>query len=72
MDKCRKYIPLHKAAQAFTIVPYRRQSPNLFVEIAEDNKGNIWMAGHGVARYNIASDSFDLLLDSFPFHKNAG
>ena len=58
-----------KAAQAFTIVPYRRQSPNLFVDIAEDNKGNIWMAGHGVTRYNIASDSFDLLLDSFPFIK---
>ncbi|HEX5153691.1 MAG TPA: histidine kinase [Parafilimonas sp.] len=59
----------NEAAQNFTIVPYRRQSPNLFVEIAEDNKGNIWMAGHGVARYNIASDSFDLLLDSFPFIK---
>lgn len=56
-------------AKTFTLVPYNRQSPNLFVETAEDKSGNIWMAGHGVARYNIALDSFDLLLDSFPFIK---
>jgi putative methionine-R-sulfoxide reductase with GAF domain/sugar lactone lactonase YvrE len=37
--------------------------------MAEDRNGNIWMAGHGLARYNVLSDSFDLYLDSFPFIK---
>ena len=57
------------ATQSFTLIPYNRQSPNLFVGITEDKNGNIWMAGHGIARYNIVSDSFDLLLDFFPFIK---
>ena len=37
--------------------------------IEEDTTGNIWMACHGLARYNTTLDSFDLLLDSFPFIK---
>ncbi len=37
--------------------------------IQEDASGNIWMAGHGLLRYNIISNSFDRLVDSFPFIK---
>lgn len=35
--------------------------------VAEDKDGNIWMSGHGLARYNTQLDSFDIYLDSFPF-----
>lgn len=34
--------------------------------IAEDKDGNIWMAGDGVARFNISKQQFDLYIDSFP------
>jgi putative methionine-R-sulfoxide reductase with GAF domain/streptogramin lyase len=37
--------------------------------VAEDRNGNIWMGGHGLARYNVKLDSFDFYLDSFPFIK---
>ncbi|MGE5108779.1 MAG: histidine kinase [Sphingobacteriales bacterium] len=37
--------------------------------IQEDASGNIWMAGHGLIRYNITSNSFDRLVDTFPFIK---
>jgi ligand-binding sensor domain-containing protein len=34
--------------------------------IAEDEHGNIWMAGEGAGRYNIRRKEFDIYLDSFP------
>jgi hypothetical protein len=34
--------------------------------IAEDEQGNIWMAGEGAGRYNIRKKEFDIYLDSFP------
>lgn len=34
--------------------------------MAEDSKGNIWMGGNGLARYNTAKVMFDLYVDSFP------
>lgn len=37
--------------------------------IREDAEGNIWMAGHGLARYNMQLKKFDLRLDSFPYIK---
>ena len=37
--------------------------------IREDAAGNIWMAGHGLSRYNVSTGRFDLNLDSFPFIK---
>ncbi|MEO5562054.1 MAG: histidine kinase, partial [Chitinophagaceae bacterium] len=42
------------------------QSPN---SIGEDTSGNIWVAGHGLIRYNITTKIFDRLVDSFPFIK---
>ncbi|MDP4263319.1 MAG: histidine kinase [Bacteroidota bacterium] len=35
--------------------------------IQEDAMGNIWIAGHGLSRYNTSSNTFDRLVDSFPF-----
>jgi ligand-binding sensor domain-containing protein/putative methionine-R-sulfoxide reductase with GAF domain len=35
----------------------------------EDKTGNIWMASHGLFRYNTNLDSLDLVIDSFPFIK---
>lgn len=37
--------------------------------IREDTEGNIWMAGHGLSRYNTKLQRFDLRIDSFPFIK---
>jgi putative methionine-R-sulfoxide reductase with GAF domain len=37
--------------------------------IEEDASGNIWFAGHGLLRYNVTSNTFDKLIDSFPFMK---
>lgn len=42
---------------------------NLPDVIREDGEGNIWMAGHGLARYNTQLKKFDLRLDSFPYIK---
>ncbi len=40
------------------------------MHISEDIEGNIWFSGHGICRFNIAEEKFDLLLDSFPKIKN--
>ena len=37
--------------------------------IREDADGNMWLAGHGLSRYNTSLQRFDLHLDSFPFIK---
>ena len=37
--------------------------------LSEDRGGNIWMAGHGVCRYNISTRTFDWFIDSFPYIK---
>lgn len=37
--------------------------------IQEDASGNVWFAGHGLLRYNVISNTFDKLVDSFPFMK---
>jgi len=34
--------------------------------IDEDRDGNLWMAGHGLFRYNYKNQQFDLKIDSFP------
>lgn len=39
------------------------------VRFAEDEKGNIWMASHGIVRYNTHSKQFDIAIDSFPYIK---
>ena len=35
--------------------------------IAEDHPGNIWIAGHGLTRYNSILRTFDKVVDTFPF-----
>lgn len=50
-------------------IPYREfllESPSA---IHPGQNDHVWIAGHGVARYNTTSSSFDLLLDSFPYLK---
>lgn len=47
--------------------PYDKiQRPNT---LGEDAAGNIWVAGHGIVRYNTTTNQFDRFLDSFPFIK---
>ncbi|MDP4252450.1 MAG: histidine kinase [Bacteroidota bacterium] len=47
--------------------PYDRiQETNL---VYGDTSGNIWIAGHGLYRYNCSAGVFDRLIDSFPFIK---
>ena len=35
-------------------------------EDQEDASGNIWIAGHGLIRYNVSSNKIDRVVDSFP------
>ena len=53
----------------FTSFPNHPRLLSVPFAIDEDTAGNIWTAGHGLARYNIKADSFDLVLDSFPYIK---
>ncbi|MBL7737938.1 MAG: histidine kinase [Chitinophagaceae bacterium] len=53
----------------FTVIPNLDRLLSVPFWITEDTAGHIWMAGHGLARYNTVLDSFDLFLDSFPFIK---
>ena len=39
------------------------------LRIRADQFGNLWLAGHGLLRYNIGSNTYDKLIDSFPFIK---
>lgn len=59
-DGSSSYIPPHVQAASGIQLPE---------VIREDGEGNIWMAGHGLARYNVRLKKFDLRLDSFPYIK---
>ncbi|HKH61950.1 MAG TPA: histidine kinase [Flavitalea sp.] len=61
-----KYDPRSKNFKVFPNHPRLLSVP---FAIDEDTAGNIWMAGHALARYNTRLDSFDLVLDSFPYIK---
>ncbi|HVF97481.1 MAG TPA: two-component regulator propeller domain-containing protein, partial [Flavisolibacter sp.] len=53
----------------FATVPLRESRLHLPVVLEEDRQGYMWMASHGIARYNTSSQSFDQVVDSFPFIK---
>jgi len=57
------------AEKKFTIIPFNQSMPSLPVATAEDRNGNIWLAGHGIVRYNISTNRFDKKIDSFPYIK---
>lgn len=61
-----RYRPNEKK---FTIIPFNQSMPSLPVATAEDRNGNIWMAGHGIIRFNISTNAFDEKIDSFPYIK---
>ncbi|MBC7826541.1 MAG: histidine kinase [Chitinophagaceae bacterium] len=61
-----RYDPKSKIFKVFPNHPRLLSVP---IAIEEDTAGNIWMSGHALARYNTTLDSFDLVLDSFPYIK---
>jgi putative methionine-R-sulfoxide reductase with GAF domain len=61
-----RYRPSEKK---FILIPFNQSMPSLPVAITEDRNGNIWMAGHGIIRFNINSNRFDERIDSFPYIK---
>jgi two-component system LytT family sensor kinase len=66
-----RYYP---ASNTFKSIPNQQLVAcglNIPSNIREDADGNIWMAGHGLARFNVQADSFDLVLDSFPYIRMA-
>jgi ligand-binding sensor domain-containing protein/putative methionine-R-sulfoxide reductase with GAF domain len=65
-DNIYIYNPTSKK---FIVKPLHQPLLSVTFGFEEDRKGNIWMGGHGLTRYNIALDSFDLVIDSFPFIK---
>ena len=62
-----KYEP---PTRNFTIIPNCDQLLSIPFVITEDTAGNIWMAGHGLARYNTLNlNKYDLVIDSFPYSR---
>ncbi len=59
----------HIASKQFSVIPGSQSMPSIPVGFAEDTSGNIWIAGHGIVRYNAKLNSFDRQLDSFPYIK---
>ncbi len=57
------------AGKKITLIPFNQPMPSLPVATAEDRNGNIWLAGHGIIRYNILEGRFDQKIDSFPYIK---
>lgn len=55
----------------YTIIPSHPELLSGPTGLEEDTAGNIWMFGHGLARYNTKANKYDILLDSFPFIKMA-
>lgn len=56
----------------FSFIPEAVQLTSQILQpevIRDDASGNIWMAGHGLSRYNTLLQRFDRRLDSFPFIK---
>ncbi len=65
-DGC--YI-LENNSRKFIWVPFKQplvKALQVVGRMAEDSHGNIWMGGNGLARYNIATGTFDQYIDSFP------
>ncbi len=56
-------------AHSFEVIPNHPKLLSVPFVIQEDRDDHIWMAGHGLARYNTVLDRYDMLLDSFPFIK---
>ncbi len=61
-----RYDPL---ARNFDLIPSYDRLLSQPVAIREDRDGNMWMAGHGLARYNTSLNTYDRVVDSFPFIK---
>jgi len=57
------------ASAKFTIMPSFPRLLDVPSSIKEDGDGNIWMARHGLVRFNRKKNSYDLYIDSFPFIK---
>lgn len=57
------------ANRSFSLIPVPHSMPVIPFAFAEDTSGYIWVAGHGITRYNDALNNFDQRLDSFPFIK---
>jgi putative methionine-R-sulfoxide reductase with GAF domain len=57
------------ADRIFSILPVTHSMPAIPFAFAEDTSGYMWVAGHGITRYNAALNTFDKRLDLFPFIK---
>jgi len=63
-------IALYKpSGGTLNLVPVQKHLLNLPVYFSEDRAHFIWMASHGLARYNMQQKAFDHFVDSFPFIK---
>lgn len=52
-----------------TIVPAFEKLLSAPSAMEEDKEGNMWLARHGLARFNTSTHQFDQYIDSFPSHK---
>lgn len=61
-----KYAPTENVYRDYPSYPRLLTVPFL---VEEDRDKNIWMAGHGLVRFNTKTNGYDLFIDSFPFIK---
>lgn len=59
----------HVAQKTADTLAYRHLLPENPGVIHAGMDGNIWIGGHGIARFNTVTEKFDLTIDSFPFLK---
>ena len=57
------------AERSFSMLPVAHSMPVIPFAFAEDTSGYMWVAGHGITRYNASLNTFDKRIDSFPFIK---
>jgi putative methionine-R-sulfoxide reductase with GAF domain len=62
-----RYHPVEHAFKYISEEQLAKWGLNLPVMIREDGDGNMWLAGHGLVRFNRQADSLDWVLDSFPY-----
>ncbi|MGN6495441.1 MAG: sensor histidine kinase [Agriterribacter sp.] len=59
----------HIASGKADTIAYRHLLPESPGVVHAGIDGNVWIGGHGIARFNTGTQQFDLTIDSFPFLK---
>jgi ligand-binding sensor domain-containing protein/putative methionine-R-sulfoxide reductase with GAF domain len=68
-EKLYKYNKQNNTTTLVPLPPDFLQKIEWTQILQQDASGNLWLAGHGLLRYNTSSEKLDRFVDSFPFIK---